>query len=260
MHNLNNRIFGVFFIILSLQSVSCGNKLPEEITGDTPSKEIVNLGDTAFSKGYYTRAGEYYLELNRFHPYSSLDGKALYKAVDAFYRAGKYEKTRFAANKFLLDYSNTPEAEQVIYTIAWSYCREILNVDRDQGAAKNCIASLKRFLSLYPSSKNKKNANNQIKYAQEFLVGQELTIGKYYLEKKNPSAAIRRLKGIQKSVKSSKFFPETGYRLTEAYLMMGLIDDALAEEKKMKKMFPDSSWTSEGSKLMAKFGPTKIAD
>ena len=105
MHNLNNRIFGVFFIILSLQSVSCGNKLPEEITGDTPSKEIVNLGDTAFSKGYYTRAGEYYLELNRFHPYSSLDGKALYKAVDAFYRAGKYEKTRFAVQKKSTEYA-----------------------------------------------------------------------------------------------------------------------------------------------------------
>ena len=102
--------------------------------------------------------------------------------------------------------------------------------------------------------------NNQISYAQEFLVGQELTIGKYYLKKKNPSAAIRRLKDIQKTVKNSKFFPETRYRLLESYLMMGLIEDALAEEKKMKKMFPDSSWTSEGSKLIAKFRLTKIAD
>ncbi len=243
-----------------LQFSSCSQKLPEEITGDTPVQEIIELGDMSFSKGYYNRAGEYYLEVSQFHPYSALESKALFKAVDAFYRARKYEKTRLAANKFLLNYSNTKEAEQVFYTKAWSYCKEILNVDRDQSAAKNCITNLKRFVSLYPSSKNKQNAKVQITSAQEFLVGQELTIAKYYLERKNPSAAIRRLKDIQKTLKSSKFLPETAYRLVEAYLMMGLMDNASSELKKMEKEFPDSSWTLEGSRLITKFRPTKIAD
>ena len=130
----------------------------------------------------------------------------------------------------------------------------------DQSAAKNCIISLRRFVSLYPRSKNKKSAEIQIAKAEEFLVGQELTIAKYYLEKKNPSAAIRRLKDIQKTLKTSRFSPETGYRLLEAYLIMGLMDDALSELKKLEKEFPDSSWTLEGSKLFTKLGPTKIAD
>ena len=260
MHRFSNTIIGFFFLIAFLQFSSCSQKLPEEITGDTPVQEILELGDKAFSKGYYNRAGEYYLELSQFHPYSELESKALFKAVEAFYRAGKYEKTRLAANKFLLNYSKTSDAEPVFYTKAWSYCEEILNVDRDQSAAKNCIRSLKRFLLLYPSSKNKKSAKIQITKSQEFLVGQELTIAKYYLEKKNPSAAIRRLKDIQGTLKSSKFFPETSYRLVEAYLMMGLMDDAFSELKRMEKEFPDSSWTLEGSKLITKFRPTKIAD
>ena len=260
MYRFSNTIIGVFYLISLLQLVSCSQKLPEDITGDTPIQEILELGDVAFSKGYYNRAGEYYIEVSQFHPYSALESKALFKAVDAFYRAGKYEKTRFAANKFLINYSNTREAEGVLYTKAWSYCKEILNVDRDQSAAKNCIVSLKRFVSLYPSSKNKKNAKIQITNGQEFLVGQELTIAKYYLEKKNPAAAIRRLKDIQKTLKSSKFFPETAYRLLEAYLMMGLVDNASSELKRMEKDFPDSSWTLEGTKLITKFRPTKIAD
>ena len=65
---------------------------------------------------------------------------------------------------------------------------------------------------------------------------------------------------LQKTVRSSKFSPETAYRLLEAYLMMGLVDNALVQEKRMKKEFPDSSWTLEGSKLIGKFRPTKIAD
>ena len=260
MYSFSKIIKSVFFVIAFLQFFSCSQKLPEEITGETPAQEIIELGDNAFSKGYYNRAGEYYLELSQFHPYSALESKALFKAVEAYYRAGKYEKTRLAANKFLLNYSNTREAEQVFHTKSWSYCNEILNVDRDQSAAKNCIISLRSFVSLYPRSKNKKSAEIQITKAQEFLVGQELTIAKYYLEKKNPSAAIRRLKDIQKTLKNSQFSSETAYRLLEAYLMMGLMDDALSESNRMKKEFPDSSWTFEGSKLVTRFRPTKIAD
>lgn len=260
MYRFSNTVIGLISLIAFLQFFSCSQKLPEDITGETPAQEILELGDVAFSKGYYNRAGEYYLELSQFHPYSTLESKALFKAVDAFFKAGKYEKTRLVANKFLLNYSNTSEAEQVFYIKSWSYCNEILNVDRDQSAAKNCIISLNRFVSLYPSSKNKESAKLQITKGQEFLVGQELTIAKYYLEKKNPSAAIRRLKDIRKTLKSSKVFPETAYRLLEAYLMMGLMDDALSELKRMEKEFPGNSWTVEGSKLVTKFRPTKIAD
>ena len=67
-----------------LQFSSCSQKLPEEITGDTPVQEIIELGDMSFSKGYYNRAGEYYLEVSQFHPYSALESKALFKAVDTF--------------------------------------------------------------------------------------------------------------------------------------------------------------------------------
>ena len=42
--------------------------------------------------------------------------------------------------------------------------------------------------------------------------------------------------------------------------MIGLIDDALAEKKRMENEFPDSKWTLEATKLIDKFRLTKVAD
>ena len=253
MFMFSNSILRILIMTVGLSLACCTQKLPEEITSDVSPEKIMEFGNQAFNKKYYNQAGDYYLELNRLYPYSSLDSKALLRAVESFYRAEKYEKTRFAADKFLITYSNSLEAEKVFYLKAFSYCNQILAVDRDQSEAKSCIVSLKRFRSIYPSSKNTKKVTKQIKEAQEFLVGQELTIGKYYLKRKNPSAAIRRFKEVRKTVKYSKFIPEISYRLIEGYLMLGLVNEAIEEEKKMKKAFPNNSWTSEATQLLGKF-------
>jgi outer membrane protein assembly factor BamD len=233
--------------------IKCGQKLPDDISGDVPSEEILELGNDAFQKGYFNRAGDFYLEVNRYYPYSSLDSLALFKAVDAFFRAKKYEKARLAADKFLIAYAKSPMAEQVLYLKASTFCNEIISFDRDQSAAKNCLMTFDRFRSQYPSSKKTKDVEKKMQEAKEFLVGQQLSVGKYYLKKKNPSAAIRRLKEVKTIRKNSKFVPEASFRLIEAYLMIGFIDDAIKEGEKMKKAFPDSSWTSEGLKLLGKF-------
>lgn len=251
-------LFGLFRIFttcsLLVLLISCSNKLPSEINESNTPEEIIRLGDEAYKKGYFDRAGDYYLEVNKYFPYSVEDELGLSKAVDAYYRAGNFEDSRLASAKFLSLYPESKRAEQVMYFRAKGYCDEIDIVERDQAAARECIANFSAFQSLHPKSNAKKEADSNIRRAREFLVGQQLSVGKYYLKRNNPTAAMRRFKKIKKTTKVSSFLPEVSYRLIESFLVIGLFNEALSEIKYMRKKFPASEWTNEASNLIDNSG------
>ena len=234
--------------------ISCTDRLPSEINENYTPGEIIKLGDKAYAKGYYERAGDYYSEVNTYFPYSVEDEVGLSKAVDAYYRAEKFEDSRIAASKFLSLYPESKKAQQVLYFRSKSFCEEIDIVERDQAAARDCIASFSAFQSLYPKSALKKEAEQNISRAKEFLVGQQLNVGKYYLKRNNPTAAMRRFKKIKNITKASKFLPEVSYRLIESFILVGLFSEAISEKGYMQRKFPTSNWTRQAKNLIDKSG------
>ena len=251
-------LFGLFKMLapymLPLLFISCTDRLPSEVGKSNTPGEIIGLGDKAYAKGYYERAGDYYSEVNTFFPYSVEDELGLSKAVDAYYRAGKFDDSRIAASKFLGLYPESKKAQQVLYFRSKGFCEQIDIVERDQAAARDCIASFSAFQKLYPKSVSKKVAEANIKRAKEFLVGQKLNVGKYYLKRNNPTAAMRRFKKIKNSTKVSNFLPEVSYRLIESFILVGLFGEAKSEKAYMQKKFPNNSWTKEATDLIDKSG------
>jgi len=251
-------LFGLFKILakctILILLISCANRLPSEINENNTPKEIIQLGDEAYAKGYYERAGDYYSQVNTYFPYSVEDELGLSKAVDAYYKAGKFDDSRIAGSKFLSIYPESDKAQRVLYFRSKSFCDQIDIVERDQSAARECIASFSAFQQLYPKSNSKKEAERNIIIAKEFLIGQQLNVGKYYLERNNPTAAMKRFEKIKNTTKVSNFLPEVSYRLIETFILVGLFGEAMSEKAYMKKKFPNSSWTREASILIDKSG------
>ena len=251
-------LFGLLKIVttygLLLLLIGCSEKLPSEVNENNKPTEVIKLGDEAYAKGYYERAGDYYSTLNDYFPYSVEDELGLSKAVTAYYKARKFEESRLAATKFLSLYPESNNAQKVLYFRSLGYCDEIDIVERDQAAAQECIKSFLAFQRLYPKSGKRKEAESNIRRAREFLVGKQLNVGKYYLKRNNPTAAMRRFKKIRKTTEVSKFLPEVSYRLVESFLLVGLFSEALSEKIYMRKKFPNSSWTVEAASLIDKSG------
>ena len=149
-------LFGLFKILakctILILLVSCANRLPSEINENNTPKEIIQLGDEAYAKGYYERAGDYYSEVNTYFPYSVEDELGLSKAVDAYYKAGKFDDSRVAASKFLSIYPESDKSQRVLYFRSKSFCDQIDIVERDQAAARECIASFSAFKKFIHSS------------------------------------------------------------------------------------------------------------
>ena len=234
--------------------ISCSDRLPSEIDENNTPGEIIKLGDIAYAKGYYEQAGDYYSEVNTYFPYSVEDELGLSKAVESYYRAGKFDDSRIAASKFVSLYPEGEKAQRVLYFRSKSFCEQIDIVERDQAAARDCIMSFSAFQKLYPKSASKKEAERNITRAKEFLVGQQLNVGKYYLKRNNPTAAMRRFKKIKNRTQGSNFLPEVSYRLIESFILVGLFSEAIFEKGYMQKQFPDSNWTREANNLIDKSG------
>ncbi len=234
--------------------MSCANRLPSEINENNTPEEIIQLGDKAYAKGFYEQAGDYYSKVNTYFPYSVEDELGLSKAVDAYYKAEKFDESRIAASKFLSIYPESRKAQRVVYFRSKSFCDQIDIVERDQAAARECIASFSAFQQLYPKSNSRKEAEQNISRAREFLIGQQLNVGKYYLERNNPTAAMRRFEKIKNTTKVSNFLPEVSYRLIESFILVGLFGEAISEKAYMKKKFATSRWTEDASNLIDKSG------
>ena len=127
--------FGLLKIVttygLLLLLIGCSNKLPSEVNENNKPTEIIQLGDEAYAKGYYERAGDYYSTLNEYFPYSVEDELGLSKAVTAYYKAGKFEESRLAASKFLSLYPESNNAQKVLFFRSMGFCDEIDIVERD---------------------------------------------------------------------------------------------------------------------------------
>ena len=86
------------------------------------------------------------------------------------------------------------------------------------------------------------------------MAGQEVAVGRYYLERNNPLSAINRFKTVIDYHKSTPYYPEALFRSIEGYAMLGINHKVKGYAKVLKKEFPNSEWNSLALNLMKEYG------
>ena len=74
------------------------------------------------------------------------------------------------------------------------------------------------------------------------LAGKEMTIGRYYLRQGDTLAAIGRFKTVVDRYQTTSHTPEALYRLVEAYLTLGLLDEAKKNGAVLGYNYPGDAW------------------
>ena len=115
-------------------------------------------------------------------------------------------------------------------------------------------AAFRSAALFYPKSEYSELAKENINIAKNQLAGQEMAVGRYYLKRGNPLAALKRFQTVIKEHKSTPFYQESLYRSLETYLLMGVDSQALITNKALKKNFPDSKWTLLAYDLLRESG------
>jgi outer membrane protein assembly factor BamD len=84
----------------------------------------------------------------------------------------------------------------------------------------------------------------------DHLAGKEMEIGRFYIKKNNPIAAIKRFQEVIDHYQTTSHVPEALYRLVESCMMLGLKEDAMKYAAVLGHNYPESSWYKHSYGLM----------
>ena len=74
----------------------------------------------------------------------------------------------------------------------------------------------------YPTSEYVEDAKFKIQVTADQLAGKEMSIGRFYLNRNNYTAAINRFRNVLQNYQTTRHAEEALYRLVEAYLGLGI--------------------------------------
>lgn len=171
-------------------------------------------------------AVHFFSEVERLYPYSEWAKRALIMQAFGHHRARNYEEARGAAQRFLDTYPGDEDAAYAQYLLALSYYDQIDDIGRDQGLTFQALQGLRRVIEEYPDSEYARSAILKFDLAFDHLAAKEMEIGRYYLKRGHNTAAINRFRVVVEDFQTTTQTPEALMRLVEAYLALGLLDEA----------------------------------
>ena len=189
-------------------------------------------------------------EVDRQHPYSVWADKAQIMAAYALYKRNKYDDAVVALERFIQLHPGSRDAPYAYYLKALCYYERITDVGRDQDLTRRAMAALDEVVRRYPKSKYARDARLKRDLTNDHLAGSEMGIGLFYLKKKQYLAAINRFRGVVDNYQTTSHVPEALHRLTEAYLALGLKDEAQATAAVLGHNFPGSDWYEDSYELI----------
>ena len=149
--------------------------------------------------------------------------------MTVYHKGTDLSNARLSAKRYLALYPDGPDAAFAQYMIGLSFFDAIVDVRRDQGSALDAVKAFRLLNLKYPKNPYKESAAQKLKISYSQLAGQEMSVGRYYMKREEYLAAINRFSIVVNEYSDSIFLVEAYYRLTEAYLALGL--NNLAKEK-----------------------------
>jgi outer membrane protein assembly factor BamD len=241
-------------VVLPLMGCSFFNK-DEDYVPDDPADKLYNEGLFLLNnKQDYKEAAKKFDEVDRQNPYSDWARKALLMSAYSYYQANEYTDCINSAQRYVTLHPGSPDAAYAQYLIGSSYYDQILDVSRDQARADKAIHALEEVSRKYPDSEYAGAAKKKIDMARDQLAGKEMEIGRFYMNKRDFIGAINRFKVVVTQYQTTRHVEEALSRLTEAYISLGLLDEAQTAAAVLGHNFPDSAWYKDSYTLLKSAG------
>ncbi|MCV0380035.1 MAG: outer membrane protein assembly factor BamD [Nitratireductor sp.] len=219
-----------------------------------PADVLYNQALANMNAGRLKEASAKFESIDRQHPYSEYARKAMLMNTFANYRQGKYDEAINSGKRYVALYPTTEDAAYAQYLVGLSYFRQIRDVTQDQREARRTVEAMEEVVQRWPDSEYVPDAEAKIRIARDQLAGKEMQIGRYYLERREYVAAVRRFRGVVESYPNTRHVEEALARLTEAYYAMGLVSEAQTAAAVLGHNYPDSQWYKDSYALLQSGG------
>ena len=241
-------------VALALAGCAGKPKRPKLAYEERPVELLYATGADRLDRGLWNQAVDYFQEVERQHPYSEWSRRAILMTAYAHYQANNYAEAIGDADRFISLYPGNPAATYAHYLKAICYFEQIVDVGRDQAATGQALDNLREVVQRYPKTEYAADARLKIDMVNDQLAGKEMTIGRWYLRQGDTIAALGRFRTVIDRYQTTSHAPEALYRLVEAYLTLGLADEAKRNGAVLGFNYPGDPWYADAYGLLTDKG------
>jgi len=257
-----------FALAAALGLAGCGTSKPAHPATQPSLTEapVEDLYDQAFKLlklKRYPEAATAFDEVERQHPYSIWARRAMLMSAFAYYQANKYDDAVNSADRFIALHPGNKDAPYAYYLKAICDYEQISDAARDQQKTLDAMGALQDVVRRFPESEYARDAQLKLDFTRDQLAAKEMYVGRYYLKRGEPVAAIGRFRTVIETYQTTNHVPEALHRLVESYFTLGLDSEAEAAAAVLGYNYPDSPWFKDSYKLLTQHGlpapNTKVA-
>jgi len=236
------KLLQVFFCILLLPN--CSNNGKTIVLKETKDSQLFIKGQSFLKSNDYKKAAIEFDKIYLNYPFSSLAPRAEIMTAYSLFQDNQINEAIVKLNEFIEMNPIGEHAKYAQYLLAMSYYVQIPEAGRDPMLSEKALKYFKIITTKFPNSVYAKDAKFKINYIKNSLAQNELLIGMFYLKNNSPASSIKRFQAIIKNYQTTSVIPETLYRLCEAFLMLGLKEEAIKSSLLLSYNFPDNEWTN----------------
>ncbi len=241
--------------LAALSVSACAGKKKTKISyEERPVELLYSTGAEQMDRGHWNDATQYFDEVERQHPYSEWARRAILMQAFAHYQTNQYEDAVADADRFISLYPGNPSAPYAYYLKSVCYFEQITDVGRDQASTEQARNALTEVIRRFPGTSYATDAKLKLDMVQDQLAGKEMAVGRWYLRNGQPLAAAGRFKTVVDKYQTTGHTPEALYRLVEAYLTLGLVDEATRDGAVLGANYPGTGWYKSAYSLLTSKG------
>ncbi len=226
------------------------SKYKTEITPDIPADDLYDQGLAKLKAKDYENAIKKFQEVEKRFPFSQWSRKGLLMTTYAQYEKPAYDDAIQSAKRYIELYPKSPDTPYMYYLTGMSYYNQITSVMQDQSNSEKAYQAFEALIEKFPTSEYAADAKLKMNIARDQLAAKEMTVGRFYLTRKNFPAAINRFHAVLGKFQTTRYAEEALYRLTEAYLSMGITNEAETAAAVLGHNYPDSQWYNDAVSLL----------
>ena len=244
--------YGFFALVLLLTACASDQDL-----SDLSVNDLYNHAFNDLEKTKYKAAAAGFEKVETEHPYSKWAVKAKLMGAYAYYKDEKYDDAIMALDRFIRYHPGNKDIAYAYYLKGVCYYDQIAAADKDQGSTKNAEEVFSRLIMLFPETKYAEDARQKIKLTKDYRAGQEMIVGRYYLNNGNYLSALARFNVVLEDYQTTIQIEEALYREVEIYAILGMNKYADGYYKILKNNYPNGTWTDKAAEVMNKIDSQK---
>ena len=184
-------------------------------------------------------------EIDNLYPFSPVAIKARLMMSFLNYELGDYSRAEIYADDYIQLYPDSKDIDFAYYLRIMANYMQISDIDRDQSSVNKVLELLDEFVRLFPNSIYLEEVMKRIDLVHQHIAAKEFSIGKFYLQRGEYVAAIKRFSTILNKYKDTKYYSESLYRIAEAYLALGDVTAYAKYMSLLKECCIDTGWYKE---------------